>query len=133
MAYGEATEISHFGAKGSLQHSISFIVQPQEALKAKKRVETEFEYKIKSGLVDPVKLEDNLAVVAIIGENMRYQPGIAARLFLVLGKNGINRIGIAQGSSELNVSVGINHTDESKALKALHEPFFVSDTKELLH
>ncbi len=117
--------------QGSSEHSISFAVQPQVARKAKKRVESEFEYEIKSGLVDPVKLEDDLAVVAIIGENMRYQPGISGRLFQALGKNGINCIAIAQGSSELNVSVVINRNDESKALNALHEAFFLSDTKEL--
>ncbi len=117
--------------QGSSEHSISFAVQPQVANKAKKRVEREFEYEIKSGSVDPVKLENDLAVVAIIGENMRYQPGIASRLFQSLGKNGINCIAIAQGSSELNVSVVINRNDESKALNALHESFFLSDTKEL--
>lgn len=117
--------------QGSSEHSISFAVQPQVARKAKKRVEIEFDNEIKSGSVDPVKLEENLAVVAIIGENMRYQPGIAARLFLALSKNGINCIAIAQGSSELNVSVVINNNHESKALNALHESFFLSDTKEL--
>jgi bifunctional aspartokinase / homoserine dehydrogenase 1 len=117
--------------QGSSEHSISFAVQPQLARKAKKRVESEFDFEIKSGLIDPVKLEDDLAVVAIIGENMRYQPGIAARLFTALGKNGVNCIAIAQGSSELNVSVVINSHDESKALNALHESFFLSDTKEL--
>lgn len=117
--------------QGSSEHSISFAVQPSSAQKAKKRVENEFEYEIRLGLVDPVKLEDDLAVVAIIGENMRYQPGIAGRLFQALGKNGINCIAIAQGSSERNVSVVINRVDESKALNALHETFFLSDTKEL--
>ncbi len=117
--------------QGSSEHSISFAVQPKLAKKAKRRVETEFEKEFSSGLVDPIKLEDDLAVVAIIGENMRYQPGIAARLFQALGKNGINCIAIAQGSSELNVSVVINRHDESKALNSLHEAFFLSDTKEL--
>ena len=117
--------------QGSSEYSISFAVQPQVARKAKKVVESEFEYEIKSDLVDPIKLEDDLTVIAIIGENMRYQPGISGRLFQALGKNGINCIAIAQGSSELNVSVVINRNDERKALNALHESFFLSDTKEL--
>jgi len=117
--------------QGSSEHSISFAVEPRLARKAKKRVESAFEYEIQSNLVDPIKVEEDLSVVAIIGENMRYQPGISGRLFQALGKNGINCIAIAQGSSELNISVVIPRSDEGKALNALHESFFLSDTQEL--
>lgn len=117
--------------QGSSEHSISFAIQPQLASKAKKRVEQEFEYERQMGVVDPVKVEENLAVVAIIGANMRYRPGISGRMFQALGRNGINAVAIAQGSSELNISVVINRADESKALNALHEAFFLSETKEL--
>ncbi len=117
--------------QGSSEHSISFAIQPKFANKAKKLVNKAFEYEIKSELINPVVVEKDLSVIAIIGENMRYQPGISGRLFQALGKNGINCIAIAQGSSELNVSVVIPRADESKALNALHESFFLSDTKEL--
>jgi aspartokinase/homoserine dehydrogenase 1 len=117
--------------QGSSEHSISFAIQPKLAAKAKKRVESAFEYEMRLGIVDPVRVEENLSVVAIIGENMRYRPGISGRLFQALGKNGINAIAIAQGSSELNVSVVINRNNESKALNSLHETFFLSDAKEL--
>ncbi len=117
--------------QGSSEHAISFAVQPSLATKAKKRVENEFEFEIEKGAVDKVKIEDDLSVVAIIGENMRYQPGIAGRMFQALGKNGVNAVAIAQGSSELNISVAIPRTDEAKALNSLHEAFFLSDTKEL--
>lgn len=117
--------------QGSSEHSISFAILPKAATQAKKRVENEFEHEIKSGLIQPLKIENDLSIIAIIGENMRYQPGISGRLFQALGKNGINCIAIAQGSSELNVSVVIPRSDESKALSSLHETFFLSDTKEL--
>ncbi len=117
--------------QGSSEHSISFAVQPDVAKKARKLVEKEFEYELRERLVEPVKMEMDLSVIAAIGENMRYRPGIAGRLFRALGKNGINVVAIAQGSSELNISVVINQPDEAKALNALHEAFFLSDTKEL--
>jgi aspartokinase/homoserine dehydrogenase 1 len=117
--------------QGSSEHSISFAIQPKLAKKAKRVVEKAFEYEMQMGVVDPVKVEDDLSVVAIIGEHMRYRPGIAGRLFQALGKNGINAVAIAQGSSELNISVVIQHSDESKALNALHEAFFLSGTNEL--
>jgi aspartokinase/homoserine dehydrogenase 1 len=117
--------------QGSSEYSISFAIQPKFAKKAKKIVEKEFEYEMQSNLVNPIKVEEDLAVIAIIGENMRYLPGISGRMFRSLGKNGINAVAIAQGSSELNISVVINKADEAKALNALHASFFLSDTKEL--
>lgn len=117
--------------QGSSEHSISFAVQPKVATRAKESVERAFEYEMTMGIIDPVKLENDLSVVAVIGERMRYQPGISGRMFQALGKNGINAIAIAQGSSELNISVVINRHDEAKALNALHEAFFLSDTNEL--
>jgi len=117
--------------QGSSEHSISFAIQPHHARKAKRLVEKAFEYEMNMGLINPIKVEEDLSVVAIIGEHMRYKPGISGRLFRALGKNGINCIAIAQGSSELNISVVIERENESKALNALHDAFFLSETKIL--
>lgn len=117
--------------QGSSESSITFAVQPGQAKLAQKTTGQEFAYEIRENLIEPLKIEDQLSVVAIVGENMRYQPGVAGRLFQALGKNGINVVAIAQGSSELNVSVVIGAADETKALNAIHEAFFLSDTKTL--
>ena len=117
--------------QGSSEHSITFAIPPDLAEKARQRVESEFEYEMEKKMVEPVKVEMDLSVVAIIGENMRYRPGIAGRMFQALGKNGVNVVAIAQGSSELNISVVVSYSDEAKAMNALHEAFFLSDTKEL--
>lgn len=117
--------------QGSSEYSISFAVNPSDAKRAVKTVMSEFEFEVRSGLVEEIKQEEELSVIAIIGENMRFRPGIAGRMFQALGKNGINIHAIAQGSSELNISVVVPKSDETKALNALHEAFFLSDTKQL--
>ena len=117
--------------QGSSEHAISWAVKPDDADKARQAVETVFAYEIDRKVVNPVKVERDLSVVAIIGQDMRDQPGISGRLFQALGKNGINAVAIAQGSSELNVSVVLPKEDETKALNALHEAFFLSDYKTL--
>jgi aspartokinase/homoserine dehydrogenase 1 len=117
--------------QGSSESSISFAVSPLDVSKAKRAVEKAFEFEMKSEIVDPLSIESDLAVVAIVGENMRYRPGIAGTMFDSLGKNGVNCVAIAQGSSELNISVVIPRHDETKALNALHEGFFLSDTQTL--
>lgn len=117
--------------QGSSETSITFAVSPAQSKTAMKATEKEFAYELRSQLIEPMKIEDNLSVVAVVGENMRYRPGIAGRLFQALGKNGINIVAIAQGSSELNISVVIGAPDETKALNAIHEAFFLSDAKTL--
>ncbi|MFL5730824.1 MAG: bifunctional aspartate kinase/homoserine dehydrogenase I [Cytophagaceae bacterium] len=115
--------------QASSEYSICFAVDPKEAAKAKKVIEEEFQLEISSKKIDEINVEDNLSIIAIIGENMRNTPGISSKLFTAMGKNGINVVAIAQGSSELNLSVVISKNDLSKALNALHEAFFASDIK----
>jgi aspartokinase/homoserine dehydrogenase 1 len=81
--------------------------------------------------MDEVKVEENLSIVAIVGENMKHNPGTSGRMFSALGKSGININAIAQGSSELNISAVIHEQDIAKALNVLHEAFFLSDRKVL--
>ncbi len=115
--------------QGSSEHAITFAVLPEQAEQAQAAIEAAFELEMQAGIVKSVKREDDMAIVAIIGENMRYRPGIAAHLFTALGQNGINAVAIAQGSSELNISVVIPAKDERKALNALHEHFFLSEVE----
>ena len=117
--------------QASSEHSICFAVAPSQAQVARESIEEQFALEISSGRMDPVIVETDTSIVAIVGENMRQTPGISSRLFQSLGKNGVNVRAIAQGSSELNISVVISKTDEAKALNALHEAFFLSDTKSL--
>ena len=117
--------------QASSEHSITFAVNPVDSRLSKEVLEKEFAREIAHGDVDEVDVNDQLGVIAIIGENMQRTPGISGKLFMALGKNGINVHAIAQGSSELNVSVVIDRSDISKALNALHEAFFLSDQKSL--
>ena len=117
--------------QGSSEHSITFAVKREEGIAAKNAVADSFALELEKGLIEPVRLENDLSVVAVIGEEMRYRPGIAGQLFSALGKNGINVMAIAQGSSELNISVVVAEEDEGKALNVLHDAFFLSDIKEV--
>ena len=117
--------------QASSEHSISFAVDPADAVKAKNAIEEEFHYEIGAGRLEKVNVKNNLSIVAIIGENMLNTPGISGRMFSALGKNGINIAAIAQGSSELNISAVIDKKDISKALNALHDGFFLAGTRTL--
>ncbi len=120
-----------FISQASSEHSICVAVAPKDAKVAKQAIQKEFALEISTGKLNEVQVETNLSIVAAVGENMRHRTGIAGWFFQTLGKNGINIVAIAQGSSELNISVVIDKRDESKALNALHEAFFLSEKKTL--
>lgn len=117
--------------QGSSEHSISFAVSPHEGVVAKKALEAEFKLELRVHLIEPIRVEDNLTVLAAVGENMKNISGISGRLFEALGRNGVNVVAIAQGASELNISVVISSAHEHKALNAVHEAFFLSDVQTI--
>jgi bifunctional aspartokinase / homoserine dehydrogenase 1 len=118
-------------SQASSEHSICFAIENQYARQAKAAVEKEFQYEIRNEEIDAVGVEHDLAIIAVVGDGMKHSPGTSGRMFNGLGKNGINVIAIAQGSSERNISAVVRQADAAKALNALHEAFFLSDRKVL--
>ncbi|HWV73078.1 MAG TPA: bifunctional aspartate kinase/homoserine dehydrogenase I [Pseudosphingobacterium sp.] len=118
--------------QSSSEHSITFAVHPADAVRAKLLIETEFELELLAKKLEVPIIEEDLSVLAIVGENMKQTPGMSGKLFHALGRNGINVRAIAQGSSEYNISVIISQTDLSKALNAVHDAFF-TELKKTLH
>ena len=118
-------------SQASSEHSICFTIDPRNAERAREVLEKAFENEMTSGDIDSISIEKNVSIIAIVGEGMRKSSGVSGKLFSVLGKNGINIIATAQGSSELNISVVISKNDLSKALNAIHGVFFLSETRSL--
>ena len=98
---------------------------------AKDVIDHAFAYEIETGKVDPVIIESNLSIVALVGDNMKNHPGISGKMFGALGRNGVNVRAIAQGSSERNISAVISRNDVKKAINVLHEEFFETTYKQL--
>lgn len=119
-------------SQASSEHSICIAIKSSEVVRARQVIEQEFVHEINSGEMDKVLVLPDMAIIAIVGENMRQFPGASGRLFQSFGRNNINVSAIAQGSSELNISAVISKFDLQKGLNALHEAFFLSDHK-ILH
>ncbi len=117
--------------QASSEYTISFCIIPEHTRLALEAIEKEFELEIGIHQAINILVERDLSIVAIVGEQMRNTPGISATLFSALGRNGINVIATAQGSSELNISVVIKNDSLKKALNVIHEGFFLSHIKEL--
>jgi bifunctional aspartokinase / homoserine dehydrogenase 1 len=117
--------------QSSSEHSITFAVSPADSAKAQRVIEQEFELELLASKLEHPDIERDLAILAIVGENMKQTPGISGKLFHAMGRNGINVRAIAQGSSEYNISVIISKSDLAKALNAVHDAFFVQLNKTL--
>jgi aspartokinase/homoserine dehydrogenase 1 len=117
--------------QSSSEHSISVGVSMQDTHLAKIAVDAEFEEEINSQLLEPLIIEKELAIIALVGEQMRNHPGVSGKMFTVLGANGINIRAIAQGSSEKNITAVIEAHDVHKAMNLLHEAFFESTHKQV--
>jgi bifunctional aspartokinase / homoserine dehydrogenase 1 len=118
-------------SQASSEHSICIAIESIYAKVAKVAIEREFQHEIRSEEIDEVQVESELSIVAVVGDGMKHSPGTSGRMFAALGKNGVNVVAIAQGSSERNISAVVRQTDVAKALNALHEAFFLSDRKLL--
>ena len=117
--------------QSSSEHSICVGVNVQDAHQAKLAVDAEFEQEINTQKVEPLIIEKDLSIIALVGEQMRNHPGVSGKMFGVLGRNGINVRAIAQGSSEKNITAVIASADVKKAINVLHEEFFETTYKQL--
>lgn len=117
--------------QSSSEHSICVGINEADDSKARQAIDTAFEYEIRIGLVEPIRVETGLSIIALVGEQMKSHPGISGKMFGVLGRNGINVRAIAQGSSEKNISAVLSARDVQKALNVLHEEFFEATYKQL--
>ena len=117
--------------QSSSEHSICVAIEEEFSSLAKETVDAEFVYEISVGKIEPLKIEKDLSILAVVGENMKNHPGISGKMFSTLGHNGINIHAIAQGSSERNISAIIASKDVKKAINTLHEEFFSGDEKQV--
>ncbi|MDR0623436.1 MAG: bifunctional aspartate kinase/homoserine dehydrogenase I [Treponema sp.] len=117
--------------QSSSEYSICFAVLPEDAPGAEDAIREEFDREIRSGAIEAPVSEKELSIIAVVGSRMKSTSGISGKVFHALGRNGINVVAIAQGSSELNISAVISRQDEGKALNAIHEAFFLSGVRSV--
>jgi aspartokinase/homoserine dehydrogenase 1 len=117
--------------QASSEHSICLGIDENDAQLAKTAIDAAFENEIALRKIDPIIVEKDLSIIALVGDNMKNHQGISGKMFSTLGKNNINIRAIAQGASEKNISAVILQSDVKKALNSLHEQFFESKTKQL--
>ena len=106
------------------EHATCFALNPLMVKKAVNALEVEFAVEMKNRYIEPIRIEENLSMVAVVGEGMRHTPGISGTVFGTLGNQEVNIIAIAQGSSERNISFIVEDREVDQAIQSLYREFF---------
>lgn len=107
-------------SQSSSEQSICFAIPSSHADIVRSSIEAEMSLELLRRDIDRITLMENVVILTVIGANLRDKPGLSAKIFGALGKANINVIAIAQGSSELSVSLVVNATESIQAVRAIH-------------
>ncbi|WWO99258.1 MAG: bifunctional aspartate kinase/homoserine dehydrogenase I [Candidatus Dasytiphilus stammeri] len=113
--------------QASSEYSISFCIPQDEQSQAQSALEEAFSLELKDGLLEPIEVIQNLAIITVVGDGIRTNRGIAARIFFALARANINIIAISQGSSERAISVVISNQHALLGIQAVHNMLFNDD------
>jgi bifunctional aspartokinase / homoserine dehydrogenase 1 len=113
-------------SQSSSQNDICFIVASTDAKRTVEALRNRFARDLVDEKVEHITVDPTIAIVAVVGENMHGAPGVAGRTFSALGRENVNIIAIAQGSSECNISFVVAEKDVKAALTATHREFALS-------
>jgi aspartate kinase len=114
-------------SQASSQHSVSFVIRSIDVSAVVAALQRELAEDLRSQRVLSISEDRDLAIIAVVGAGMRGTPGVAGQVFGTMGREGINVVAIAQGSSELNISFAIAEQDLQRAVSALHAAFLAAD------
>lgn len=115
-------------SQSSSQNDICFIVSAADAKRTVEALRKEFAQDLAHEKVEHITVDSNIAIVAVVGENMRGTPGVAGKTFNALGRENVNLIAIAQGSSESNISFVVEEKAVKTALNTTHREFGLHTT-----
>jgi aspartate kinase len=107
--------------QASSEQSICFAVPEESADDVLSALQNVFASEIEEENIDRVWMTEDVSIITVVGVGMRHTPGVAGRVFSQLGKNKANVLAIAQGSSEVSISMVVNAADTELAVKSLHE------------
>ncbi|MGI8990355.1 MAG: aspartate kinase [Bryobacteraceae bacterium] len=104
----------------SYRQSFCFLVRMDELAKTMQALEQALALELAHGYVRPIEVDEEVGLLAIVGEGMRGMPGLAGRIFTAISRESVNIIAIAQGSSELTIAIVVRRAGLEKAVRAVH-------------
>lgn len=110
-------------SQSSSESSICLAIPESAAAVAETALKRTFRHEMSRGEIEEIAVRPNTCLIAAVGLGMAQHPGIAARLFGAVSRAEVNVLAIAQGSSELNLSLAVDKRDVPACLRAIHREF----------
>ena len=107
--------------QASSEQSICFAVPSESAASVLAALESAFSVELSQRDIDRIWATEDVSIITVVGAGMRHTPGVAGQVFSQLGQQRVNVLAIAQGSSEVSISMVVDNADTETAVKALHE------------
>src|SRR5207237_3422725 len=104
----------------SYRQAFCFLVRQTELARAQEFLGVDLALELEHGYLKPVQVDDQVGLIAVVGEGMRGTPGLAGRIFTAISRHNVNIIAIAQGSSELTIVIVVHRAGLEKAVQAIH-------------
>lgn len=108
-------------SQASSEQSICFAIPADSTEQVLQSLQKNFAFELSERDIDRVWATDEIAIVTVVGTGLRHTPGVAGQIFTQLGNCGVNVLAIAQGSSEVSISLVVDAADTENAVKTLHE------------
>jgi aspartokinase/homoserine dehydrogenase 1 len=105
----------------SYRQTFCFLIRKEDATAATEALESNLSIELAHGYLKPIEVDENVGLLAVVGEGMRGTPGLAGRVFTAISRENTNIIAIAQGSSELTIGIIVRLDMLDKAVRAVHE------------
>lgn len=107
-------------SSSSYRQSFCFLVRKEELERTLQALESGLALELAHGYVHPIHVNDEVGLLAVVGEGMQGKPGLAGRIFTAISREEVNIIAIAQGSSELTIAIVVHRDGLEKAVRAVH-------------
>ena len=123
------TALAHDGvnvmmiSQASSEHNICLVIPRKDQRRAADALQNEFAKDMAAKIIDGIRMRGDVAIIAVVGDGMRGVPGIAGKTFTAVARENVSIIAVAQGSSELNISLLVDQDDVIRAVQAIHDEF----------
>jgi len=108
-------------SSSSYRQSFCFLVRRDEVERVTEQLESTLALEFGHGYLKPLDVNQQVGLLAVVGEGMRGTPGLAGRIFSAISRQNVNIIAIAQGSSEITISIVVHRDGLQRAIRAIHD------------
>jgi bifunctional aspartokinase / homoserine dehydrogenase 1 len=105
----------------SYRQTFCFLIRRHDVAAALEALESNLSIELAHGYLKPIEVDENVGLLAVVGEGMRGTPGLAGRVFTAISREEVNIIAIAQGSSELTIGIVVRLDKLDAAVRAVHQ------------